>query len=305
MRTEAALLIVSHTFLAGAFILLRTYTRLRFPDKGPDMWNNTLLAFGVFPTTFFFRMTYTESMFVFLTIVALLGMERKWPLLLIALVCGLATATRPVGVALIPPFLIHLWQRADSWRTIAWQSALLLPVSAWGLFAYMAYQDAVFGEPLAFARTQEHWFVLPGSVTTPKLQSLLTLEPLWGTYAPSSARYWARLDWTNNPIFSLLFANGLFYVTAITLVTAAFFSRNLSQLELVLCLGLLVIPYWTRAHEMSMGAFGRFAAVAFPLYLTLAVIVATHRFAQAVLPPLQGAWLFGFSALYAAGFLLY
>jgi hypothetical protein len=306
MRTEAALLIVSHTFLAGAFILLRTYTRLRFPDKGPQMWDTTLLAFGVFPTTFFFRMTYTESMFVFLTIVALLGMERKWPVLLIALICGLATATRPVGVALIPPFLLHLWHRSETWRSFAWQSALLLPVSAWGLLGYMAYQDAVFDEPLAFAKTQEQWHVGALADLPAKATSLLTLDPVVGVYDPASPRYWARHEFHGNPAVSLIFANGVYFCfMAITVLLAAAFGW-LNFTETQVAAWLIMLPYFTRAHEMSMGAFGRFAATIVPAYFALGLLLARgHAGWSQSLAALGTALLAIYAALYASGYLLY
>ena len=303
LRTEAALLIVSHTFLAGAFILLRTYTRLRFPDAGPQMWDTTLLVFGVFPTTFFFRMTYTESMFVFLTIVALLGMERKWPLLLIALVCGLATATRPVGVALIPPFLLHLWQRSDTWRVFAWQSVLLLPVSVWGLLAYMAYQDAVFGEPLAFARTQEHWYRVMPEKLPDRVTSLITLDPIIGLYQPSSSRYWQHLEWHSSPAFSLVFANPVYVLIVLVLAIAGLWHGSLTQSQLLLAGALLLIPYLTRAHEMSMIAFGRFAACALPCCLPGVVggTRASRLFTMAFAAP--SAFMLGaYTALFVARF---
>ena len=53
-------------------------------------------------------MAYTEALFLFLTILCLYGMERRWPLVVIALLIGLTTAARLVGVALIPPFILHV-----------------------------------------------------------------------------------------------------------------------------------------------------------------------------------------------------
>jgi len=274
LRTEAALLIVSHAFLAGAFMLLRTYARLRFPDAGPSMWDNTLLAFGVFPTTFFFRMTYTESMFFFLAVAALLGMERKWPLLLIALTCGLATATRPVGVALTLPFLLNLWQRSDTWRAFAWQSTLLLPICAWGILVYMAYQDAAFGEPLAFAKSQDYWSMTFLAETPPKLESLLTLEPIWGIFDPNSPRYWSKYEVHDNPLFSMWLANPLLFGLAVFLVVIGAAKGWTTSSELALALGLLLIPYVTRAHEMSMASAGRFIVVVPSVYLTLGQVLS-------------------------------
>jgi mannosyltransferase PIG-V len=306
LQTVPALLVVSHAFLAGAFVLLRTYMRFRFPDAGPSVWDSTVFAFGVFPTTFFFRMTYTESMFVFLAILALLAMERGWPLIWVAVVCGLATVTRPVGVALIPPFLLHVWQRAESGRSFVWDSSLLLPLSLWGLLGYMAYQDAAFGDPLAFAKTQEQWHAGPLEVLPNKTLSLLTFDPIVGVFDPESSRYWARHEWHGNPVFSLILANPIYFCLMAAIVIVAVIRQKLTALEVVLSVGLILIPYVTRAHEMSMGAFGRFAATVFPAYAMMALAEASWRLAfSSALRVVFPTYLFLYSALYSVGHLLY
>jgi Gpi18-like mannosyltransferase len=118
-----ALLLVTHNALAAAFVLLWLY---RYPvgesvrtsqeeSQRPGSVAETnctkrarnfaVLAFGLLPTTVFFRMAYTEALFVALSIAVLYGIVRRWPLAWLALLAGLATATRPVGVALVPPLL--------------------------------------------------------------------------------------------------------------------------------------------------------------------------------------------------------
>ena len=94
MRAESALLVVSHGALMGLFVLLVMYVRQRFPGAGAGLAEFTVLAMGLFPTTFYFRMTYTESVFLLVTLLALYGMERHWGLLAIASIIGLATAAR-------------------------------------------------------------------------------------------------------------------------------------------------------------------------------------------------------------------
>lgn len=98
MRAEAALLVVSNLSLLAALWLLACYVRTRFPDAGAHVVDCTLLAAAVFPTGCFLRLAYSESTFLLLAIFAMLAMARSWPPWRAALIVGLATAARPVGV---------------------------------------------------------------------------------------------------------------------------------------------------------------------------------------------------------------
>lgn len=151
-RPELALLLVAQLCLAGTFIVLAAYARHRLADGPPHAVGFTLLAFGLWPTTCFCRFAYSESPFLLVVALAFYAMLRRWPLWAIALIVGSATATRPVGVALIVPFLFHLWAVSPGRRRFVLRAALLTPLAAWGLAAYMAYLGWVFGAPLAFAQ---------------------------------------------------------------------------------------------------------------------------------------------------------
>ena len=183
-----------------------------------------------------------------------------------------------------------------------------LPVGAWGLLAYMGYQYVEFGNPLAFAQTQEHWtFGIPYHPEPgEKLESLLALEPIWGCYDPDSLRYWKRHGESPNIFFNLLFWNPILFVWALFLVLLGAFKSWLSGTEVVLGLGLLAIPYITRAYEMSMASHARFAAVVIPAYIVMGRLLQSC-------PP-WGFWcycvvcsclLMLWSALFAAGHLFF
>ena len=83
------------------------------------MENYVLLALTLFPTAYFFRMAYSESVFLLVTLAAMLSIELGGPLLVTSLIIGTATAARPVGVALLAPFALHLWNRSNSWHGFA------------------------------------------------------------------------------------------------------------------------------------------------------------------------------------------
>lgn len=304
--TETALLVVAHCFLLADFTLFSAYTRRRFPQTSRRVTDFTLLAFALFPVTFFFRMAYTEAMFVFLVLLALDAMEKGWSLFAIAFVIGLATATRPVGIALIPPFLTYIVRNSAGRRALLKRSLALLPVAGWGLLAYVAYQAWAFHAPFAFAQTQENFRVVPPTTWPNKLLSLILFEPLWGPFTPGSRRYWAFLESHESPAFSFAVANPLFFVSTAVLVTAGALRRWLTATEVVLSAGLLLIPYVTRGYENSMLSMGRFAAVVVPVYIVLGHILARLPVRVAVLLLGLSAFFLGvYSALFSAGYMVF
>ena len=212
---------------------------------------------------------YSESSFLFLAILAMLAIERRWPMLVTAMIVGLATVTRPVGVALVPVFCMNLWRQSASRRVFAFRSVLLVPVAMSGLIAYMLYQYAEFGQPLAFAKTQEHWTIRKTASFEEKALAILSHEPLWSVYDPSSEAYWLRNQpepcaWDN-----LALANPPYFLFAVALVILGAWKRWLNANEAVLAALLILIPYLTRSFEMGMLSQGRFVAAAFPIYLVL------------------------------------
>ncbi len=287
LRPDAALLIIAHVSLASTFVLLAAYCRQRrdAPD-GLGTW--TVLAFGLWPTTFFARMAYSESLFLLCVVAALFGMERRWPAVAIAVVCGLATATRSVGVCLLVPLALYIVRTSPHGRGRLLRLGLL-PLACWGLIAFMAYQQWQFGDALAFARTQEYWRVRPAAPWTERLVDLLTLEPVRGVFDPAAPCSWQRPAAEVSPLFSLHLANPLYWLLALALLGVGIARRWLTAYEWTLALGLLAAPYLLRGHEMCMAGMGRFAAVAFPVYLVMGQVLAR-------LPPGVAAGLLALSA---------
>jgi Gpi18-like mannosyltransferase len=77
LTTEAALVILANASFLGAFIVLAWYIEVRGQAKAPARIDLTLLALGLWPSTLFFRMAYTESLFLFCALLAMYAMERR------------------------------------------------------------------------------------------------------------------------------------------------------------------------------------------------------------------------------------
>jgi hypothetical protein len=319
-RTECALVIVSHGALLGCFVLLANYIRERFPAASVDLPEYSLLALGLFPTTFWMRMCYTESLFLFTVLLSMLGMLRGWKPFWIAGVIGFATATRSSGVALVPVFWWWMWRErlvvscsaktpacAERKATVLamLQSLLYLPVCIWGLLAYMLFLYLSFGEPLAFMQTQSHWDERTMTFGE-KLLKLATLEPFWAVYVPSSPCYWGRVPPKENPLFNLKFWNPIYVLITIGLLTVGARKKWLNARELLLAAGLLAIPLWFQATRACMMSQARYASVIFPVYIVMGQILCRLPGPLAgMLCAISGVMLAVYSALFVSWYWFY
>jgi hypothetical protein len=310
MRTEMALVAVSNACLAGAFILLRSYAQARLADGPTSAIGWTLVAFGIMPTTFFFRMAESESLFLLVAIGAMYAMQRRAHPCWVALIVGLATATRPVGILLLGPFALYLWQRMPNapWRTnllyFLGSATVWLPLACWGIAAFMTFQYANFGDALGFFHTQQNFGQRPVTGYLEQWGRALALEPIWSVYVPSSPAYWAGYEQApGDALFSLSFANPIYFVASVALVGVGWHKGWLNGREVVLAALVLGIPYLTHSYRCLMLSQGRFAAVAFPVYLVLGRLMAR---APAPLVAagcvLSGFLLAVYAALFAAGY---
>lgn len=309
LSAEAALLIVSNLSFFSALVLLAFYVRARYPDAPGELADYASLAAALFPTGCFFRFAYTESTFLLLTVLTMYAIVRRWPLWSIAGVVGLATAARPVGVALLLPFAIHMFRdrRVSSLGSLVAPSflgrlALYLTVACWGLAAFLAFQYGAFGEPLASFNVQEHWSARPFLPLPERAAALATLEPIRAVYGSDPNASWAAADPHAIPWFSLQFANPIFFLGVAAIIVCGGCWRCLSPEEVVLGALLLLIPYLTRAYEMGMGSMGRFTAVVFPVYLVIArILILLPNATRSALLALSAVFMALYAAFYAAG----
>lgn len=300
---EVSLVATAHVFLAGSFIVLAVYLSYRREDLPRKQALATLLAFGLFPVTFFFRMALSESTFMFFALLACIGMQRRWPLALVALVVGATTAIRPVGVCLIPAFFLHLGCDGRSWRTNLCRGLICAPLVGWGLEAYMIYQHMEFGDALAYSKTQENYRFREFRSRGERILALATLEPILSVYDRRSPAYWGWTQPGTPAWVNLAFANPLYFIMAITLVAVGWRREWLTRQEVIIGFLLVLVPYFARGYEMCMASQARYASAAFPIYLVLGQLVShVPRLVTMVLSGLAGFFLVAYAALFAAGF---
>jgi hypothetical protein len=295
-------LLIPHIAFLTALAVFFHYVRDRFPHDR-EVSRYALLALVVFPAGFFFRFIYSESLFMLLAILSMYLMHRGHSLLLISFVVGLATASRPVGIALLLPLLVQVWRKEQSVTCAIRSSFMVLPIGCWGLIAYIVFQHMQFAEPFAFAKTQHHWRLRPAAELGEMMLSFAAWEPIWSVYVSASPTHWQRFEPHAIPCLSLAFWNPIVLITSATLIAIGYRRSWLTLDEVLLAAGLLLIPYVTRGYHFCMLSQARFSSVVFPVY-----IVAAHVLRRS--PPIV-AWtlicvaaflLLYFSARFSAGF---
>ncbi|MBI2480333.1 MAG: hypothetical protein HYV60_17370, partial [Planctomycetia bacterium] len=223
---HVAALVVSHACLLLAMVLLLAYARQgQRVGVGPfdtRVGLRALWAMALFPTSFFLRAMYSESLFILLMMWLLYGTSRRWHIGILALIAGAATATRAVGIVLVAVLAIHVWRTGGArWqrsRRLCW----VLPFSCRGIAAYAAFLGFRYGAPLAFVDAHAEWCWRPKFTLTEKVQALLVREPVWSVYDSESTVYWKTqsegLAWYQ----SLLFANPFYYIAAAVLIVVGY-----------------------------------------------------------------------------------
>jgi len=264
LSPDVALVVVSHVAaLLGACFLYDWGRRL----AGPRVALAATLLAGSYPPAMFLSAGYTEGLF-FLEVAAALWLLSRGETLLAACAAGLATATRPTGLALALVVCLWVWGREGSRRRAArWLRLLLVGcVSIGGFLAYQAYLWGRYDRHDAFFAAQEYW---PAKEVSHPWLRMLTLQPvLENSIRPIKYAFRGDFDRlaeprTWNPLLLLLVLG-----TAVAgLIRPGKVPRVLLLLPLAIFLAAYVPDPWTMNRLNSMA---RYQVVALPCFLLLA-----------------------------------
>lgn len=148
-------LIGSGAILSQCYIgLAAAFARPLFGNDGSYWVFCALLMAG--PLSFYYSTGLTEALFVMLTVIVLICLQRR-----AYLAAGVAaiplSATRVTGIFIVLPMMIQAiidYRRGTLPIGRALVALLLVPI---GLIAFMIYLYVHVGDPLAFARVQSAW----------------------------------------------------------------------------------------------------------------------------------------------------
>jgi hypothetical protein len=173
--------LVSNAALLGALFAVAAAARTMGASN--DDAERAVWYIALFPTSYFFSLPLTESLFLLLSAAAFLAAARqRWPVA--GILGAFATATRVIGICLLPALLLLPLQRRQRLTTQQlWLFAIPL-----GVLAFIAYLDIHTGDPLAFVHAQTLW----GRSTAPRFamafpNSGLTLSKPWNFVALNAA----------------------------------------------------------------------------------------------------------------------
>jgi len=152
--TLVAAFITSGIASVVAVFLLRRLTELEFSAA---VARRTVWFFLIFPTSYFFHIAYSESLFLALALGAFLAARRNhwvWA----GGVGALCWMTRPLGAALVPALAVeaaHQWWTTRRWN---WRWLWIAIVPA-GFAVYLLINWKLTGNPWAFVETRKKIFI--------------------------------------------------------------------------------------------------------------------------------------------------
>jgi hypothetical protein len=303
MTTANSAVAVSNAALFFSSLMFYLYASCR-TQTAPSL--RGIAAFLFFPTTFFFRMPFSESVFVSLCLLFMLGTVLRWHPMTVAVIAGLATLVRPVGVAMSLPLCLYVLDRTQQSRWRLAQVSIALLIANAGLLGFMCYQAVTLGNPLAFAESQSAFRIRANFGLLDTVIAYAAWEPIWSVFDPQSPAYWKYGRELDFWFLSLRVANPVIFVAFIALVLIGARNKWLSRYEIWLALPLLLIPYLTKGFSMGMLSQGRYAAVCIPAYLVIGEAMRARGTIMTLVVFLVFAvYLASFSMLFAAGYSLF
>ena len=226
-------------FLAALIALGQLALRSGLDVQGAE---RAICYVAFFPTSYFFSLPMTESVFLLLSVVSVLcaQSERWWAS---GLAGALAAATRVTGILLLPVLLILACQRHKRFPP----GMLWLALVPAGIAGFMALLYTVTGDAFAFLHAQQAWGRKPG----------FFWEPL--------VRYVSQWHIVGEP-WNLLAFNFAVAILVLVCAVALLVRRDYALGAYTLFAVLLALS------SGSLQSMGRYALVVFPLFFWLATV---------------------------------
>lgn len=271
-----ALILVSVFF----FLSLIFMYKLISIDYKKSIVLQTTFFILVFPTSFFFSTIYSESLFFLLLILSFYYARRKnW--LLAGIFAIFLTATRFVGIAILPALIYEFWK---SEKTIFKKSFIPVLLAPLGLISYVFFNFLMWRNPLHFAQAQE-WFANERSTSQIVLipQTIFRYIKILTTIPISQYEWWIALLEISVFVFSVV----LLFVA---------WKKKVRMSYLIFALLAILIPTLTG----TLSSVPRYILPIFPIFLALALV--KNKFVKILYSVSGLILLFILLALFSKGF---
>lgn len=276
-----AAMAVSWAAFALACAVLYHLTRERF---GPRVALSAVLLLAVFPFSFYYGAIFTESLYLLLAVLAFFAIAHGnwWLAGVAALLVG---AERPpgllVGACVILAYALD-WLRTRHPLRLDVLALVLTPLGTAAYFAYLWWR---FGDALAYLHSSQtgwHGGQLQTAGFLRAWDVLTTLGP-----ALASGQYLHALD----AVYVLILVAVLVAVVPV--------ARLLGLPAALFTAASVLLPVATYTGVNSMG---RYASVAFPVFILLAVALHRRQTARDLLVAASAILLGLFTALFVSGY---
>ena len=257
---------------------------------GEAVASDSVLFLALFPLGFVFTAVYSDGLFLALASWSFLAALRRRAIPA-SFLGGLAVATRPTGLALLPALLVLLWPKERTVRSTLEPLALVLLPAAFG--AYALYLHYHFHDAGAFYHSENVYW----------LRETHRLGPLQGAWdalhtgeqgaaelvrhLPGDAGYPSgfekaqqRSTWNVLQVLLLVSAAGLTWVAW----------KRLGVAFGLYSIAVIAITLTTPAAVVPLVSLPRLLIADFPLFIALAAVAATR-------PRLRFGIIIGFAAI--------
>ena len=252
-------LTISNLFFLSALFVFYKLLRIDY-DNIVIKWIFIFLLLT--PTSFFFASLYTEGMFLLLVVSAFyFARKKRWIAASVAV--GLASATRFVGIFLLPALLYEYFfsndQRPmtnDKNKILKFLTSPNLYIAPFGLIAYMIYLQINFGDALYF------WHAQPVFGAAREGTGIVLLPQVFWRYfkiltsvPANQLSFWiplAEFVATLSAIFLLIFAH----------------RRKIRFSYLIYSWPALILPTLTG----TLSSMPRYILIIFPIFIVLGLI---------------------------------
>lgn len=204
-----------------------------------------LILFASFPSTMFLHAGYTEGLFLTLTLLSFLMLEKKL-YLLSAIFAGLTTMTRFAGIGILPAYLFL--------RQAVAKKIIFVIISLSGLLFYMLFLELIFGNGFLFIDAQKSWCQSQG-----RCQFIFPLESLID-YGRLVFMGWIK------PNLSSAFLDWFFAMIFLLMLVPVF--KKLGLRYFVYSLIVLILPLFSTTVGMA-----RYVLVAFPVFFVFPALI--------------------------------
>jgi len=283
LNYEISALLISNSCFFMALVVL--YELLKF-DLPFGLITLTIAVVLVFPTSFFFGAVYTESVFLLLALLSFYCARKgKW--MLSGLLGALATATRFVGIVLIPSIVIEWWlQRKSNKTNIPTYGNIIstLMIIPLGLFHYMWFLEKSTGDPLAFIHTLSKF----GDYRSEKI--ILLYQVFW--------RYLKMLLTVNkaDPLFMTIVLESVIGFVFLVTSVISFKTQRLSYAVFNF------LAYLLPTLTGSFVSLPRYVLVCFPSFIAIAQFLYKKKLLCLIYLSLSAISLIYFWAKFAMGY---